>query len=403
MADFYQTLGVPRGASHDEIRKAFRKLARKYHPDTNSGDKGAEEKFKEVNEAYETLSDPDKRKQYDEMLRLGAFDPRTGRPNQGGFQGFDPNMFRQGGQTFQMGDFGDILANLFGGAAQGGAPRRPRRRPARRRPAGRRHDLVRRLAARAPRCGCRSTATASCPTCHGSGAAPGTSPKICPECHGRGVLAQNQGPFAISVPCPRCHGNGTVIDSPCPTCHGSGVTRQTRRYAVKIPPGAKEGTKIRLKGKGEAGTAGGAAGDLYVIVHVEDSGLFERRGDDLLIEVPVTMAEAMLGTTARIPTPGGGKVSLKVPAGSSDGRTLRVRGKGAPRLHSGGNGDLLARVRLIVPGKLSKEQKRLGRGARQNGTRSARGAIRRRIDDQTKGRGGETPWRNAMIPNDRSS
>jgi molecular chaperone DnaJ len=150
-----------------------------------------------------------------------------------------------------------------------------------------------------------------------------------------------------------------VIESPCPTCHGGGITRQTRRYAVKIPAGAKEGTKIRLKGKGEAGTGGAPSGDLYVVVHVEDSELFERRGDNLLIEVPVRMAEAMLGTTVRIPTPDGGKVSLKVPAGSADGRTLRLRGKGAPRLKGGGKGDLLARVRLIVPGKLTKEQKRL--------------------------------------------
>jgi molecular chaperone DnaJ len=172
------------------------------------------------------------------------------------------------------------------------------------------------------------------------------------------VLAQNQGPFAISVPCQRCHGNGTVIESPCPTCGGSRVTRQTRRYAVKIPAGAREGTKIRLKGKGEAGSDGGPTGDLYVVVHVEDSGLFERRGDDLVVEVPVTLAEAMLGVEVKLPTPGGGRVSLKVPAGSQDGRTLRVRGKGAPRL-KGGTGDLLARVRLVVPAKLTKEQKRL--------------------------------------------
>ncbi len=357
MADFYQTLGVPRGASQDEIRKSFRKLARKYHPDTNSGDKGAEEKFKEVSEAYETLSDPDKRKHYDEMLRLGAFDPRTGRPGQGGFQGFDPSMFQQGGQTFQMGDFGDILANLFGGAGQQG-----------RRGGGRAAQRGADLQADVTISFDESLGGASvrvpvetngpCPACHGSGAAPGTTPAICPECHGRGVMAQNQGPFAISVPCPRCRGNGTVIDSPCPTCHGGGATRQTRRYAVKIPGGVKEGTKIRLKGKGEGG-AGGASGDLYVVVHVEDSDLFDRRGDDLVIEVPVTMAEAMLGATVRVPTPGGGKVSLKVPAGSADGRTLRLRGKGAPRLKGGGNGDLLARVRLAVPTKLTKEQKKL--------------------------------------------
>ena len=359
MADFYQTLGVPRGASQDDVRKAFRKLARKYHPDANAGDKGAEEKFKEVGEAYETLSDPDKRKHYDEMLRLGAFDPRTGRPGQGGFQGFDPSMFG-GAQTFQMGDFGDILSNLFGGGmGQGG------RRGGGRGGAQRGADLQAEVTisfddslqgaqVRVP-----VDTNGPCPTCHGSGAAPGTTAKICPECQGRGVLAQNQGPFAISVPCPRCHGNGTVIDTPCPTCHGSGITRQTRRYAVKIPAGAKEGTKIRLKGKGEAGAAGGPSGDLYVVVHVEDSELFERRGDDLVIEVPVTVSEAMLGVTARIPTPGGGRVSLKVPPGSADGRTLRVRGKGAPRLRGGGNGDLLARVHLVVPAKLSKEQKRL--------------------------------------------
>ena len=359
MTDFYQTLGVARGASHDEIRKAFRKLARKYHPDTNSGDKGAEEKFKEANEAYETLSDPDKRKQYDELLRLGAFDPRTGRPGQGGFQGFDPRTFQQGGQTFQMGDFGDILANLFGGAAQQG--RRGGGRGAAQRGADLQADVTisfdESLGGASVRVPVETNGP--CPTCHGSGAAPGTTPAICPECHGRGVMAQNQGPFAISVPCPRCRGNGTVIDTPCPTCHGRGVTRRTRHYAVKIPGGAKEGTKIRLKGKGEAGAGGGPTGDLYVVVHVEDSGLFERRGDDLVIEVPVTMAEAMLGATVRVPTPGGGKVSLKVPAGSSDGRTLRLRGKGAPRLKGGGSGDLLARLRLVVPTKLTKEQKKL--------------------------------------------
>jgi len=357
MADFYQTLGVPRGASHDEIRKAFRKLARQYHPDKNPGDKSAEEKFKQANEAYETLSDPEKRKQYDELLRLGAFDPRTGRPGQGGFQGFDPRIFQQGGGTFQMGDFGDLLSNLFGGVGQGG---RRGGRSAASRGADLQADVtisfddsLKGASVRVP-----VDTNGPCPTCHGSGAAPGTSPKICPECQGRGVLAQNQGPFAISVPCPRCHGNGTVIDSPCPTCGGTRVTRQTRRYAVKIPPGAKEGTKIRLKGKGEAGDNGGPTGDLYVVVHVEDSGLFERRGDDLVVDVPITLAEAMLGVQVKLPTPGGGRVSLKVPAGSHDGRTLRVRGKGAPRLR-GGTGDLLARVRLVVPAKLTKEQKKL--------------------------------------------
>jgi molecular chaperone DnaJ len=361
MGDFYQTLGVDRKASQDEVRKAFRKLARQYHPDKNPGDKAAEEKFKEANEAYETLSDPEKRKQYDELLRLGAFDPRAGggfRPGQGGFQGFDPRMFQQGGQSFQMGDIGDLLSSLFGGAAQGGRGRGGATAPER--GADLQADVtisfedsLRGATVRVP-----VEKIDACPTCHGSGAAPGTTPKVCPVCNGRGVQAQNQGPFAISVPCQRCHGNGTIIESPCATCNGSGVTPQVRRYTVKIPAGAKEGTKIRLKGKGEAGRRNGPAGDLYVVVHVESSDLFERRGEDLVIEVPVTVAEALLGTQVKVPTPGGGRVSLKIPAGSNDGRTLRVRGKGAPRL-KGGNGDLLARVHVVMPAKLSKEQRKL--------------------------------------------
>ncbi|MGZ4198888.1 MAG: DnaJ C-terminal domain-containing protein, partial [Thermoleophilia bacterium] len=198
-----------------------------------------------------------------------------------------------------------------------------------------------------------------CQTCHGSGAKPGTTPKICQQCQGRGVLSENQGFFALSQPCPRCGGNGTVIESACPTCGGSGMVEQTKRYTVKIPPGVKEGTRIKLKGKGEAGTRGGPAGDLYVVTHVEGSTLFERAGADLVLEVPVTFAEAALGATVQIPTPGGGRVALKVPPGTADGRTLRVRGKGAPRLSGGGRGDLLARVRVVVPAKLSKDEREL--------------------------------------------
>jgi molecular chaperone DnaJ len=199
----------------------------------------------------------------------------------------------------------------------------------------------------------------ACETCHGSGAKPGTTPKICPECEGRGVVARNQGPFALSQTCPRCQGQGTIVESPCPTCHGTGVEQKTRRYSVKIPAGVKDGSRIRLKGKGEAGPRGGAPGDLYVIVRVEEDDLFERRGDDVLLELPITVAEAALGTSVRIPTPGGGKVSLKVPPGSQDGRTLRLRGKGAPKLKGGGHGDLLVRLRVEVPEKLTKEQRQL--------------------------------------------
>ena len=363
MADHYQTLGVSKNATQDEIKKAFRKLAREHHPDKNPGNKASEEKFKEVSTAYETISDPEKRKQYDELSRLGAFGPGPGgggfRPGAGGSQGFDPRMFNQGGaQQFEMGDLGDILGNLFGGAAGGGAGR------GRRRAAERGDDLqanvivsfedaLNGVTVRVP-----VDKADTCETCRGSGAKPGTTPKVCPECQGRGVIARNQGPFALSEQCPRCHGQGTIIEDPCPTCHGTGVQHKTRRYNVKVPAGVKDGSKIRIKGKGEAGLRGGPAGDLFVRVRVETDDLFERHGDNLLVEVPVTVAEAALGATVKVPTPGGGRVSLKVPPGSQDGRKLRLRGKGMPKL-KGGHGDLHVELRVQIPGKLTKDQKQL--------------------------------------------
>ncbi|HOU28268.1 MAG TPA: molecular chaperone DnaJ [Thermoleophilia bacterium] len=363
MADYYQTLGVSKNASQDEIKKSFRKLARQYHPDKNPGDKAAEDKFKEVNQAYETLSDPEKRKQYDELSRLGAFGAGPGggfRPGAGGAQGFDPRIFQQwqsqgGGAQFEMGDLGDLLGNLFGGAGPGRGRRRQSERGA---------DLqadvtvsfddaLHGVTVRVP-----VEKQDTCVTCHGSGAKPGTTPKVCPECQGRGMVARNQGPFALSEPCPRCHGQGTIIEQPCATCHGTGVQTRTRRYNVKIPAGVKDGSRIRIKGKGEAGLRGGPAGDLYVRVRVETDELFVRRGDDLVVDVPVTVAEAALGATVKVPTPGGGRVSLKVPAGSQDGRCLRLRGKGMPKL-KGGHGNLLVKLRVTIPAKLTREQKQL--------------------------------------------
>jgi molecular chaperone DnaJ len=256
-----------------------------------------------------------------------------------------------------MGDLGDLLGSLFGGGA-GGAGRG--RRKAAERGADLQVDVtisfedsLQGVTARVP-----VDKPDTCDTCHGSGAKPGTTPKVCPDCGGRGVIAQNQGFFALSQPCPRCGGSGTIVEHPCSACGGTGVQNKTRRYAVKIPAGVRDGSKIRIKGKGEAGQRGGPAGDLYVRVHVEPDDLYERRGDDVVLEVPVTVSEAALGTSVRIPTPGGGQVSLKVPAGTQDGRTMRVRGKGAPRL-KGGRGDLHVRVRVQVPERLSKEQKQL--------------------------------------------
>ncbi len=355
MGDFYQTLGVSRNATQDDLKKAFRNLAREHHPDKNPGDKVAEEKFKEVSQAYETLSDPEKRKQYDEMSRLGAFGPGAGgyRPD-GAPGGFDPSMFGQGGAQFDVGDLSDILGNLFGG----GAGRARRQGPER----GDDlqvavtltfEDSLHGATVRVP-----VEKPVACETCHGSGAKPGTTPEVCPECEGRGVVARNQGPFALSQSCPRCQGQGTIIPHPCRTCRGTGVEHKTRRYSVKIPPGVKDGNKIRVKGKGEAGPRGGPAGDLYVIVQVEEDELFERSGDDVVLELPITVAEATLGTRVKVPTPGGGRVALKVPSGTQDGRTLRLRGKGAPKL-KGGHGDLHVRLRLQVPDKLTKEQREL--------------------------------------------
>jgi molecular chaperone DnaJ len=334
----YEVLGVAKNASQEEVKKAYRKLARQYHPDKNPGDKEAEERFKEVQAAYDVLSDPEKRKQYD------AYGSPEGRPR------FTPG----GGFTFDFGDLGD-LGDLFGGLF--GQPRgRPRQRGQR----GSDVEVEVALSFEDSLQGVQTTIPVSletvCSECGGSGAKPGTAPKVCPECGGRGIVAETQGLFALSHPCPRCRGNGTVIDDPCPRCRGTGRERRTKRYSVKIPAGVKDGTQIRLKGKGESGTNGGPPGDLIVTTRVAASPLYERRGADLLLEVPVTYAEAALGATVEIPTPEG-RVALKVPAGSQDGKLLKVKGRGAPKLKGSGKGDLLARLRVAVPTRLSKAER----------------------------------------------
>ena len=340
MADPYQVLGVAKTASDDEIKKAYRKLARQYHPDRNPGDAAAEERFKEVQGAYDILSDADKRKQHD---TFGAAGPRGG--------GFPPGGYAR----YENVDLSDLLGQ-FGGLFGRGGARRARPQPER----GADLESHVRLSFEDALAGAQVRVPveieAACHVCHGTGAEPGTSPVTCPECGGSGTTSDSHGLFAFSQPCPRCRGNCVIVEKPCGTCRGSGRERTTKRYAVKIPPGAKDGTRVRLKGKGEPGRSGGPAGDLFVVVGVEPSPLYERRGADLVLDVPVTYPEAALGATVQIPTPDG-PVALKVPAGTETGKLLRVKGRGAPKLRGGGRGDLLARVKVTVPQKLTRTEK----------------------------------------------
>jgi molecular chaperone DnaJ len=340
----YETLGVGKGASQDEIKKAYRKLAREYHPDRNPGDASAEDRFKEVQSAYDVLSDDDKRKQYD---RFGA---TNGRPGPGG-----QNVnFDFGG--FDIGDLGDLLGGVFGGGARGGT--RARRPPVRGTDVEVQVQLSFEDSLEGAEVKVPVELTTACRECGGTGAQPGTAPVICPECNGRGVKAESQGLFALSQPCPRCRGNGTVIEQPCAKCHGSGRERRIKTYTVKIKRGVKDGTKIRLKGKGEAGESGGPAGDLLVVTRVAASDTYERRGDDLIVQVPVPFTTAALGGKVDVPTPEG-VVSLKIPAGSEDGKLLSIKGRGAPRLSGSGKGDVLARVRIQVPKRVNKKERDL--------------------------------------------
>jgi molecular chaperone DnaJ len=337
----YEVLGVAKNASDDEIKKAYRKLAREHHPDRNPGDAAAEEQFKEVQGAYDLLRDPEKRKAYDTFGSAGA-------------RGF-PGGASTGGvrfEDFSFGDLGDLLGGMFGGGGRGPGARRPLR--------GDDLEAHVRISFEDSLSGVQVRVPVEvegvCATCHGTGAEPGTSPIVCPQCEGRGVVSDAQGLFAFSQPCPRCQGNGTIVEKPCRTCRGTGRQRTRKHYSVKIPAGAKNGTRVRLKGKGEPGLNGGPPGDVFVVVDVEPSPLYQRRGSDLVLEVPVTYAEAALGASVEIPTPDG-PVSLKVPGGTEPGKLLRVKGRGAPHLKGNGRGDLLARVTITVPKKLSKAEK----------------------------------------------
>jgi len=348
--DFYAVLGVSKDASADEIKKKYRKLARELHPDKNPGDKAAEERFKSVSEAYDVLSDDTKRKEYDEARSLfagGGFG--RGGYGRGGFGGqqYDVNMEDLfGGESA---GFGDFLGGIFN-RGRGGRTPQPRRG----------QDLESSLtlsfddALDGVTVPLRLSTDGPCTSCHGTGARTGTVPRVCPTCEGTGQTSRNAGGFAFAEPCVTCRGRGLFVDDPCPSCHGSGRGLSSRTVQARIPAGVKNGAKIRLKGKGGKGERGGPNGDLLVDITVTPHPLFDRKGDNLTVTVPVTFAEAALGGEISVPTPRGGAVTLKIPAGTSNGRTMRVKGKGIRR-KDGTNADLLVTVEVSVPQNLSSE------------------------------------------------
>lgn len=354
--DYYEVLGVKKGASEDEIKKAFKKLARKYHPDLNRDDpKTAEEKFKEVNEAYSVLSDPQKKAQYDQFGHAAFENGGGGAGGFGGFGGGFGGGFAGGGFG---GGFDDIFDAFFGGSGSRS------RRSGPERGSDLRYDLELTFeeAAFGKEAELTVPRTENCTTCHGTGAAAGTSPETCPDCHGTGQVQRRQntpfGQILNSHPCGRCHGTGKIVKNPCSDCGGTGRKKVRKKISVKIPAGVDEGSRIRVAGGGEAGLRGGSSGDLYVYIFVKRHKLFEREGSDVLCEVPISFVQAALGDTIEAPTIDG-KVEMKIPAGIQSGTMLRLKGRGIPFLRGNGRGDQLVRVKVLTPQKLSSRQKEL--------------------------------------------
>ena len=338
--DYYEVLGVDRKASDEEIKRAYRKLARDYHPDRNPGDAAAEERFKEVGEAYDTLKDPEKRKQYDAGGMFGGFG-RGGPGGPGGPGGFGANV-----------GVGDIFSTIFGRGGGRGGPEPIR---------GRDLETEVRLSFEQAMEGTQIPVTvpkqSTCRTCGGDGAAPGTHPVTCPRCEGRGVDAQSQGFFSISQPCPQCGGRGQIVETPCPDCRGTGLTLQRKRYRVNVPAGVKDGTRIRLAGKGEDGPLGGPSGDLYVTTRVAASPVFDRRADgNLEVDVPITLAEAIGGANIEVPTLRGTK-RIRVAPGTQHGTIQRLRGEGPPKPNSRDRGDIHYRLDIQIPKDLDSKQR----------------------------------------------
>jgi molecular chaperone DnaJ len=356
--DFYKVLGVKKDASQDEIKKAYRKLARDNHPDSNPGNKAAEERFKEISEAYAVLSSKDKRKEYDEQRSMF-----------GQFRGGQPGGFRPPGGAQADFDMSDLFGGLFGGG-RGGRGRQ-------RQPQARKGDdleteatITFEQAVDGATLPLRLTSDEPCPTCHGTGAKPGTTPKVCTKCQGSGMqTGAAGGVFAMTEPCDLCRGRGLLVEHPCETCHGSGRAPSSRTLQVKVPAGVKDGQRIRIKGKGGKGDAGGPAGDLFLLVHVEPHEIFGRKGDHLTITVPVAFDEGALGAEIQVPTLHGAPVRIRIPAGTPTGRTFRASGKGALR-KAGGHGDLLVTVEVQVPAELTDDER-----AAVETLREARGGV----------------------------
>jgi molecular chaperone DnaJ len=345
--DYYEVLGVPKNASDDDIKKAYRKLAMKHHPDRNQGDeaKKAEEKFKEAKEAYETLSDASKRAAYDQFGHAGV-DPNMGMGRGAGAEGF-------GGFAEA---FGDIFGDIFGGGGRRGGGGREMYRGS---DLSYAMEITLEEAAGGKESQIRVPSWDGCDTCHGSGAKPGTSAKTCPSCNGSGTVHLRQGFFSIQQTCPHCRGSGKIIPEPCPACHGAGRIKKQKTLEVKIPAGINEGMRIRSAGNGEPGSNGGPPGDLYIEIRVKQHDIFERDGDDLHCTVPVGLTTAALGGAIEVPTLGGARAEIELPEGTQHGKTFRLRGKGIKGLRSSYPGDLYCHVSVETPVKLTEHQRKL--------------------------------------------
>lgn len=357
--DFYRTLGVAENASADEIKKAYRKLAKQYHPDANPNDEAAAERFKEISEAYSVLSDEEKRKQYDQMRKYGAFS---------GFGGAGGGGFRRGpagagpatgGGTIDFEDLNGLggLGDLFGSIFDFGKRKSRAQGPQRGGNVEYAVDISFELAARGGKLPITIPVTETCPTCHGNGAAPGTTPVTCPECRGSGTVTFGQGGFAVSRPCPACYGKGTIPTDPCPTCHGQGAVRQQRQINVTVPAGVDTGSKLRIPGQGEPGAGGGARGDLILSFRVQPHRFFRREGLDVHVSVPINVAQAMLGSKIRVRTVEGKHVVLRIPAGTQSGTRFRIKGQGIEK--GDRRGDQYVEVRVTVPSKLDEQEEQL--------------------------------------------